>query len=964
MLNATQAISIEGTQKYFETVLTQGDYYIGQECTGTWNGKGAEILGLGIGSPVTKEEFKALLTGYHPKTGAKLVQKLRSDRRPGTDLTFSVPKSVSLLWAINQEERILEALRSAVQETMSRDVEPLMCRRVRAGGKANSKDRTRTGNLIYADFLHKTSRAVDGKVDPHLHIHAFVMNCTAEGSRYYAAEMEEIVRSRPYLQASFEARLAKRLKEKLNYDVEKVEFFQTGKNKSGWEIKGISRQTIEKFSTRTQQVEAYAKEHAIKDASLKGKLGIKTRDKKVKGVSVEKLRREWQSRLTPQEQATFTALKNGAIGSRGGESESRQINASLRYALDHHLYRQSTVEKQTVVATALEHGLTLLPEDFGGALKNDEVIRRSQNVRGVHREYLTTRSVLDAESRMIAFAREGRGTRMAIGRKEHFFERDWLNDQQKQAVRHVLDSRDTVTAVTGGAGTGKTSLMQEAAEAIEKNAKKLFVFAPSTGAREVLEEKGFSEAKTVEHLLRNEKLHAELKEQVLWIDEAGQIDVRAMNGIFDIAKQQNARVVLSGDTRQHASPRRGEAMRILEKEAGLNIARVEKIQRQKGRYKRAVELISQGHTIVDHKSGLTGMVAGFDMLDRMGKIKQIDAANRHEVLAQQYLNAPQAKPPLVVAPTHAEGRAATQSIREGLRAKGAIGKKEREILQLQARNLSDAEKSSTSVYLGKDMVVQFHQNVKGGYKRGERYRVSHKENGEAILTSLGGGTSKPIPYDHPDRFEVYSENRLGFSVGDKIRFSLGGKAVDGKRRISNGRLDQIEGFDRKGNIRLKSGMTVSGDYGHIDLGYVTTSHASQGKDREQAIAAIGSQSLPAVNAKQFYVTVSRGSKDVTIYVDDKKAVRRAIQNAGEQLSATELSKEKIPQQKQSIERSVQKTQQRRKYRERVLDWWQARFPSRLLGRVGRQIPSREKLSGRNLTKQHVRFHAKPELGRS
>ncbi|MFB2351793.1 hypothetical protein, partial [Priestia megaterium] len=67
-----------------------------------------------------------------------------------------------------------------------------------------------------------------------------------------------------------------------------------------------------------------------------------------------------------------------------------------------------------------------------------------------------------------------------------------------------------------------------------------------------------------------------------------------------------------------------------------------------------------------------------------------------------------------------------------------------------------------------------------------------------------------------------------------------------------------------------------------------TSHASQGKDRDLSIAAIGSQSLPAVNAKQFYVTVSRGKKDVAIYVDDKAAVRRAIRDAGQQRSATEL----------------------------------------------------------------------------
>jgi len=251
MLIATQATSIEGTAKYFDTVLTQGDYYTGAEISGTWNGKGADLLGLGAGTEVTKEQFKSLLAGKHPITGKQLAQRIRKDRRPGVDLTFSVPKSVSLAWAINQDEAILDALREAVKETMAKDVEPLMCRRVRDGKNAATKQRKKTGNLIYADFLHKTSRPVDGQVDPHLHIHAFVMNHTTDGNKHYAAELEEIIRERPSLQAKFEARLARRLKLVHGYEVEKVQYLQSGRLKSGWEIKGIERSTIEKQPNRT-----------------------------------------------------------------------------------------------------------------------------------------------------------------------------------------------------------------------------------------------------------------------------------------------------------------------------------------------------------------------------------------------------------------------------------------------------------------------------------------------------------------------------------------------------------------------------------------------------------------------------------------------------------------------------------------------------------------------------------------
>jgi len=510
-----------------------------------------------------------------------------------------------------------------------------------------------------------------------------------------------------------------------------------------------------------------------------------------------------------------------------------------------------------------------------------------------------------------------------------------------------LSSTDTVMAITGGAGTGKSSLMEEAAEAIRANGKEVFVFAPSTGAREVLEEKGFKEAQTVEHLLRNEKLQANLQNQVIWVDESGLLDVRSMNSIFKIAKEQNARVVLSGDTRQHSGVGRGEAMRLLEARAGLHVTRIDKIQRQKGQYKRAVALISQGHAIVDQKAGTTGrLVAGFDLLDRLGKIKEIAAEDRYTVLAEQYLKHSDPKnTPLVIAPTHAEGEKVTESIRNGLREAGAIGEKTRDFTKLRSLNLSEAEKSEAGTYDQENLLVQFHQNVVG-FKRGERYRVQREADGKVSLQSLDGRSKKAIPYDAASRFEVYQETTTSFAVGDKIRFSLGGKATDGKRRISNGRLDEIKGFDRSGNIRLKSGMTVFRDYGHWDLGYCITSHAAQGKDRKVSLAAIGSQSLPAVNAKQFYVTVSRGREDVAIYVDDKELVRKSIQSSGEQLSATELVHGK-EQQQVAISQRVD----RRRIMDRVRQWWQKYVPHREVTQVRKQ-------------KLATNFNPSPELSRS
>lgn len=900
----------------------QGDYYLGSDVSAKWYGKLASKLNLDPSKNVTKKQFEALLSGKHPFTGKKLVQRMRKDRRPGIDFTFSVPKSVSLVYAINQDERIVKVLEEAVRETMERDIEPLMHRRVRDGANVKTTNRKQTGNLIYCPFLHKTSRPVNGSVDPHLHVHSFAINLTTDEDRFFAAEFAEAMRQLPSLQAKFDARLAQKLESQLSYEVEKVTFKQSNRIKTGFEIKGIERATIEKFSQRTAQIEKQAALDGIHDPSAKSKLGKKTRERKGTELPLEKLREEWRARLTPKERKAFAALRAGAIGVKP-RSIDQNVAIAVDFALQHHLYRQSTVELHQVVGTALDQGLTLSPEQVEDALKRSDVIARSRTVDGAQRKFVTTTEVLEAESSMIAFARDGRGTRYIMATEDHAFKRDWLNDQQKAAVNHVLQSRDTVTGVTGGAGTGKTALMQEAVEGIQKHNKQVFTFAPSTGAKEVLVEEGFAEAQTVEHLIRNTKLQETIKaDDVIWIDEAGLLDVRSMRGVFEVANQQQARVVLSGDTRQHSSPRPGEALRLLESEAGLNVVRIHKIQRQKGQYKKAVELVSRGNEIVDQSKQTTGLLAGFDLLDRMGKIKEIGDEARLDVLAQNYIsNFKKNKSTLVIAPTRIEGQAITEEIRNRLREAGAIGEKNRQIRQLQSLYFSEAQKSDNASYQT-GMVVQFHQNVKGGFKRGERYRVQISDQTGILLSpERGNGKAKPLPYSNPDRFEVYGETSLPITVGDKLRFSLGGKAADGKRRFSNGRLDEIKSFDRRGNLVLKSGMTIDRDFGHLDHGYVLTSHGSQGKTTKLSIAAMGSDSLPAINAKQFYVTVSRGSEDVAIYVDSKAKVRRAIQDAGQQLSATELVKN-TQASKQNVVMQQQHSQ--RAFLDRVRQWWRNR----------------------------------------
>src|SRR5579864_301931 len=129
MIRITQQNSASSAKRYYGTA----DYYSeGQEIVGCWGGKGASRLGLE--GTVDKFSFERLCDNLNPRTGKPLTARTNADRTVGYDFTFSVPKSVSLLYAMSGDQGILDAFRGAVDETM-REMEAEMKTRVRKGRK-------------------------------------------------------------------------------------------------------------------------------------------------------------------------------------------------------------------------------------------------------------------------------------------------------------------------------------------------------------------------------------------------------------------------------------------------------------------------------------------------------------------------------------------------------------------------------------------------------------------------------------------------------------------------------------------------------------------------------------------------------------------------------------------------------------------------------------------------------------
>ncbi|MEM8526405.1 MAG: MobF family relaxase [Bacteroidota bacterium] len=885
MLRINSSKGASAALNYFKDDLAQQDYYTGQaKYIGTWHGKLVERFGLT--SEVTEENFKQLVHNRHPKTSEKITVRDVKNRRCGYDFTFNAPKSVSVVHAITKDEDILLAHRKAVKTAML-EVEQNMQTQAWDG---KEKYYENTGNLLYANFEHHLTRPVEHETDGekqyipdcHLHAHCYVINATwnENKERFQAIEIGNIKRSGIYYEALYQNHLAEELR-KVGYAIER--------SKNGFEIAGVSQSIRDKYSNRTKEINLKAQEKGIIFDKEKDQLGARTRVKKNKSVSEEVMEAHWNNRLSAEEKKALNGLK-GKVRAGEKEKDGLSVKEALDRSLLHYMERKSAVPEKQVIGYALRLGVERFSVDELQAemdrRKEKDVITGKKNSD----TYLTTKSAWLAEHQMKAFATHTRFQFEGLN-PEYQPKQDFLNKGQREAINHALTSEDQVIIIAGGAGVGKTTLMKEVKAGIEAGGKKLYAFAPSADAsRGVLRDKGFEGAETIKKLLDQKKIQDQLKDQVILIDEAGMIGNQTMNGIFKVAQEQNARVILSGDWKQHTSVEAGDALRLLEKDTQLPVSRVKEIVRQKDKstYKQAVKDLSEGR-----------LEEAYQTLDKMGAIQEIeDREERHEQIANDYLDSITAsgikqkdgtyrdRTALVVSPTHAEGKAITEAIRDKLKDRALIEQEEQQFEIYRGLSYTAAEKQDHLNYRS-GMVVQFYQQSEQ-FKAGTAHQViGINEDGKVLVK--GKEATCALPLQASDKFEVYAQEQLKVAKGDLLRITGNGQSKD-RQALNNGESHKVKDLTASGDIILDSGKVMDKNYQHFNLGYYRTSHSSQGKDADDVFIAQSATSFVASNQKQHYVSVSRGVERCVIYTDDKEALKFAVSKDADRMSADEVLK--------------------------------------------------------------------------
>lgn len=224
------------------------NYYFLGNLQSLWLGEGAKALGL-EGS-VRGDALTGVLEGRLPD-GSRLGKEINGNHvhRPGHDLTFSAPKSVSILGLIGGDKEMVDAHNHAVQVAAGY-VEKLISARSTTDGVTSI---VHTGKMVAAAFTHDTSR----NLDPQLHTHVLIANMTEHDGKWKALAtdyihnagfIETVMKMQVTLGKIYRSALRERV-EALGHEVEEV-----GKH-GMWEIKGVPEEVREEFSSRGREIQ-------------------------------------------------------------------------------------------------------------------------------------------------------------------------------------------------------------------------------------------------------------------------------------------------------------------------------------------------------------------------------------------------------------------------------------------------------------------------------------------------------------------------------------------------------------------------------------------------------------------------------------------------------------------------------------------------------------------------------------
>ncbi|MDX3910965.1 MAG: MobF family relaxase [Sphingobium sp.] len=931
MLSVAAVRSASGAANYF----AKDDYYTveGASEITAWAGDGAEELGLS--GEVSKDAFEGVLNGVLP-SGEAVAQV--ENRRAGVDLTFSMPKSASVMAYVAGDKRVLGANLTAVQKTMNW-VEANL-----AEGRRDVEGRkvpVQTGNLVYALFQHDTSRALD----PQAHIHAVIANLTRmPDGKWRALHADKIWSHNSIIGSIYHAHLRVEL-EKLGYTLDL-------KGKHGtFEIAGVPKAVTAEFSQRREEILERATRLGITSPEGLREITTRSRDPKLGVEDRAALRQDWIDRagalgfdgkdLVLAAQARTGLTHSPSAIERGYRAIAATIDATRERLgsvlrprdplVDNALARvvKAPAEARTQLAvasavrilsereaaypahlvakTALDLGLKDVTIDgiekrIGQLVQNRQLIPGVASAADRTGRMMTTPEALRTEEKILSAIDAGRGLATPIvpadtapARLQDAAARP-LNPGQLAAATMILSSSDRTISIQGVAGAGKSTMLQAVARVAEAEDRSIIGLAFQNKMVADLSEGAGIKAQTIaSFVMAHERFIAErdtpaheaargrLGGTMLLVDETSMVSSEDMLKLHQISDALGIdKLVLVGDRQQLSSIDAGKAFAMIQAGGGTMARMDENIRQRTDQLRTVAALANIG------KAGEALKVLG----DRV-----IESSEPAAAAADMWLALASAERDETA--LFASGRAAraiiNQRIQNGLVAEGKVKGPAIHLTVYERVNMTREELRYASTYRPGQTLEVGRGGVRDIGLAAGRYDVLKVHaNGKVELADgrrkIRFDPQKLSPTEQRERLQLSEKKDLQLREGDRIRWT----ANDRPRGLHNAALARVVSVGPTG-VTVEAGdrsrLTLDlGDpmLSRLDLAYSLNMHMAQGITSDKAITVMSAQERNLANQRLFNVGVTRVRDELTMIVDNREKLERQLDmNPGNKTSALE-----------------------------------------------------------------------------
>ncbi len=719
-------IQIRGDGTYY-TSLGRDDYYLNPgEPRGVWLGGGAEAIGLT--GTVEDLTYRRVLAGFSPDGETPLVRNAGTEiRRPGWDLTFSAPKSVSEVWAASHGIPELErAIREAQWAAVRRVVQYL--EEVAAFGREGIGGHERVPlRLVAAGFEHATSR----NLDPQLHIHVVLVNTgiTLDGeARTIVSKL--IYRHKMAAGALYRAEFGSQLRQRLGFELEA---------KSTWfEVAGVPETLISAHSTRRQEIVEGLAASGFCSAKAAKIVARDTREAKLV-VSREELFRRWGQTAAEHRFGLeqVRALMHPDRTQVPVNVPSEHVTRSIGQLLD----RQSFFSERELV-----RGLAEKTQALGVPV--DGILSSARQALGklvplgefAGERQFTNQATLDLERDLVANAIAGLedvSQTLSDATVKTVLAQYTLSAEQEAALCRIAQRPGTVQVIHGLAGTGKSTLLAAARQAYELEGYHLIGCSLSGKASEGLQQASGISSHTIARLLH--QWGKELSEvprlnakTILVIDEAAMVGTRRLAELMAYAERAKSRVILVGDSKQLPAIEAGAPFKNLGRFLGM--ANLTDIRRQFEQWGR--DLVRQ---FAD------GDVSeGVEILRRRGLLHvAVTPEAATSALLSEWAKETELPKTLILAGTHEEVNWLNREAQALRRKSGQLGN--------QSFTIGERD------FFPGDRVIFGRNDRKLGVKNGTFGTFVEERQGSAVVQLDHGGKRVFVPLSH-------EHMRLGYAV--------------------------------------------------------------------------------------------------------------------------------------------------------------------------------------------------------